>query len=154
MADTRPTKVTIFRAIYLCFLLLFAPRKFKTEENEDNKIRNDRTDQQQKECSASIVRRAFWTSLALVIISSLLGGVIGCVLSKTIGCAESIVISGLQVGGAMALLWGTLFIRGWEIETWAGVTLTERVNQWLYRFLYCVGTTIIVLSLAWSQCSQ
>lgn len=45
-----------------------------------------------------------------------------------------------------------LFIRGWEIQTHAGVTFTERVNQWIYRFLYCAGTTAIVCSLAWPQC--
>jgi uncharacterized membrane protein YedE/YeeE len=152
MADTRPTKVTFLRAVHLCGLLLFAPRKFLAEEDADNKLRSERTDQQQRERSSLIVRRAFWASLALVIGSGLFGWGLGLALSKMACCAKSAVIVGLQVSGAMILLWGTLFVRGWEIETWSGVTLTERVNQWLYRFLYCAGTAIIVLSLAWTQC--
>jgi hypothetical protein len=27
------------------------------------------------------------------------------------------------------------------------VTLSERVNQWIYRILYCVGTAFIVTSV-------
>ena len=45
------------------------------------------------------------------------------------------------------MLWGTLFVRGWEIQTYSGVTLVERVNRWLYRALYCSGTALIVASL-------
>jgi hypothetical protein len=153
MADTRPTKVTFLRAVRLCALLLFAPRRFLVEEDADNKVRTERTDQQQRERSALIVRRAFWASLALVIVSGLFGGGLGFTFNKLACCAKPVVILGLQVVGAMALLWGTLFVRGWEIETYSGVTLTERVNQWLYRFLYCAGTATIVLSLVWTPCS-
>lgn len=152
MADTRPTKVTFCRAVHLCALLLFAPKRFLAEEDADNKLRSERTDQQQRERSALIVRRAFGTSLGLVVASALLGGVVGLSVGTVVGCANSTAILGLQISGAMTLLWGTLFIRGWEIETWASVTFTERVNQWLYRFLYCTGTAIFVLSLTWSQC--
>jgi hypothetical protein len=40
-----------------------------------------------------------------------------------------------------------LFVRGWDIQTLGGVTLTERVNRWIYRLLYCLGTAAIVTSL-------
>lgn len=33
-----------------------------------------------------------------------------------------------------------------------GVSLTERVNQWIYRTLYCIGTAILVGSLALPAC--
>ena len=68
-------------------------------------------------------------------------------------CATPGNVAALQVVGASLLLWATLFVRGFEIQTNAGVTLTERVNQWLYRFLYCVGTALIVYSLAFQLCA-
>ena len=43
---------------------------------------------------------------------------------------------------------GTLFVRGWEIQTWTGDSLIEHVNQRIYRSLYCIGTCVIVFSLA------
>ena len=101
-----------------------------------------------------IVRRAFFYSLLLVIASGAVGYGTGLALGSGVGCVQSHLIVWLQVSGASLLLWGTLFIRGWEIETYAGVTFTERVNQWIYRFLYCAGTAVLVSSLAWPQCAK
>ena len=152
MADTRPTQVTFLRGFYLCVLLLCAPSKFLAEEDADDQIRQERTDQQKSERTAYVVRRAFWKSFVLVVASGIFGGSLGLVVGRAVGCARPIVILGLQIGGALTLLWGTLFVRGWEIQTYSGVRLTERVNQWLYRFLYFTGTAILVFSLAWRQC--
>jgi hypothetical protein len=58
--------------------------------------------------------------------------------------------SSLQIAGALILLCGTLAVRGWDIQTHGGVTLTERVNQWLYRGAYCVGSALVIVALAWS----
>ena len=133
-------------------MLLFAPNKFLAAEDADDKIRQERTDPQKDERSAFIVRRAFWKSLILVVIAGVFGGCIGAIVNCTVGCTKSTTITVLQIGGALILLWGTLFVRGWEIQTYCGVRLTERVNQWLYRFLYFTGTAILVFSLTWSQC--
>ena len=62
--------------------------------------------------------------------------------------AAAALAGGLQIFGATVLLGATLFVRGWDIQSWGGVTLTERVNRWIYRFLYCLGTAVIVASLA------
>jgi len=64
------------------------------------------------------------------------------------GRPSGALITASQVFGAGLLLSGTLFVRGWEIQSWSGVTLTERVNQWIYRFLYCTGTAVLIWSLA------
>ena len=56
----------------------------------------------------------------------------------------------LQVAAAILLLWGTLFVGGWDIQSWGGVTLTERVNRWLFRFMYCIGTAAVVVSLSFA----
>jgi len=103
---------------------------------------------------AFVVRRAFFSSLALVLVSGAVGFSAG-VMMKSLGrCATGATTSWLQIGGTSLLLWGTLFIRGWEIQSYGGVTLTERVNQWIYRALYCAGTAVIVYSLAFPACTQ
>jgi len=38
-------------------------------------------------------------------------------------------------------------VRGWDIQTISGVSLTERVNRWIYLLLYCLGTVVVVASL-------
>lgn len=153
MADTRPTPVGILRAVHLCLLLLFAPKKLIEAQEADAKTRNNHTDNTEREHSAYIVRRALGYSLLLVLSAGVIGYTAGLMLGATCGCGSTKLIAWLQVAGASLLLWGTLFVRGWEIETWSGVTFTERVNQWLYRSLYFIGTAVLVCSLAWPQCS-
>jgi len=154
MADTQPTRVTFLRAIELCVLLLVAPNKFSGEEDADNKLLSERRGPRQPEDGASVVRGAFWGSLRLVSTSGLVGGLAGVALSRLCGSPTPGVILALQLTGALVLLWGTVFVRGSEIDTWSGVTLTERVNRWLYRSLYWIGTATIVLSLVWPQFRQ
>lgn len=153
MADTRPTPVSFFGAVRLCILLLFAPKKLIEVQDRDAKDRNNYTEHVEREHSTYIVRRAFLYSLLLVMLSGAIGYGAGLAVGSWFGCATTKLISWLQIAGACFLLWGTLFVRGWEIETNCGVTFTERVNQWLYRFLYCVGTAVLVCSLAWPQCA-
>jgi len=149
MADTRPTPVTVNRAAYLCLLGVFAPTKLVAEEEKDNTARQNFSGQPVQIHHAYIVRRAFWTSLGLVLASIASGYLLGRLAFWIVGAPRQSVILVMQIVGASILLWGTLFVRGWEVQTMCGVTLTERVNQWLYRFLYFGGTAIIVWSLAW-----
>lgn len=149
MADTRPTKLNFFKIIYLCFLAFFNKKKFIKEEEKDNAIRNFPVAEEKKH-RIYIVIRAFWCSLGLIILSATLGILVGWVLRHNFNNPTPYIVSLLQIVGACLLLWGTLFIRGWEIQTFCGVTLTERVNQWIYRTLYCVGTSIITCSLVWA----
>jgi drug/metabolite transporter (DMT)-like permease len=101
--------------------------------------------------SVNVVSRAFWMSLVLVLVSALIGAAAGMVCGRVLGAASPRAISWLQIVGASMLLWGTLFVRGWEIQTYKGQTLVERVNRWIYRALYCVGTAMLVSSLTWPQ---
>lgn len=151
MANTSPTPVNFFRAAWLCALILFAPERFRTEEEADNIKLNASSSGAEPGCPLSRVRHAFFYSAAMVFLSGAFGYLCGIVLGVSV-CATPKLIAWLQVIGACVLLWGTLFVRGWDIQTWGGVSLTERVNQWLYRSLYCFGTAILVCSLAWPQC--
>lgn len=148
MADTHPTKVSLWRAIRLCLLGIFAPTKLAEEEKADNAARQNYSGKIETLSSAFVVRRAFWVSLALVAGSIAVGYIAGRLTTALFGVPPHGAITASQILGASALLWGTLFVRGWEIQSFAGVTLSERVNQWTYRFLYCTGTAVIVWSLA------
>ncbi len=148
MADTRPTKVSPWRAIWLCLLGIFAPKKLAEAEDADNKARQNFSGKADPTPRAFAVCRAFWTSLGLVLASIVIGYVAGRATAAVWGIPPNPIISVAQVFGAGLLLWGTLFVRGWEIQSYCGVTLTERVNQWIYRSLYCVGTGVIIWSLA------
>lgn len=150
MANTQPTKVNIFKIIYLCCLAIIIPRKFIEEEKKDEAIREKFPPAKGEEHRVCVIRRAFWRSLGLIIASALFGGLIGLFLCYFCNQPSSFMIIILQVVGVCLLLWGTLFIRGWEIQSYSGVTLTERVNQWIYRIFYCLGTSIMICSLIWT----
>jgi len=153
MANTNPTPVTFSKAVHLCWLLLFQPKKFQELEAEDNKLLSAEGTRKEAPPRSSVVRRAFIYSALLVILFCAIGYILGLLLGHMVICAKPWLISLLQIAGACLLLWGTLFVRGWEILSYGGVTLSERVNQWLYRFLYCIGTAVIVSSLSWPQCA-
>ena len=148
MANTQPTPVGFFKAIHLIWLLLAKPARFLELQAENSKALNAVKDPAKVE-GALVVRRAFLLSLALVVVSGAAGYVVGSVLGRAFGSPPSGAVAWLQIAGAGLLLWGTLFVRGWEIQTYGGITYTERVNQWIYRTLYCIGSAVIVCSLAW-----
>lgn len=152
MADTRPTPVSFFGAVRLCVLLLARQEDFKRVEREDQTARNNYKDRIEPPHRADTVRSAFFKSLLLVLGFSALGFAAGRLMHVLGRCATPESITGAQVLGAALLLWGTLFVRGWEIQSFSGVQFTERVNQWLYRGLYCLGTAAIVYSLSFPQC--
>jgi len=152
MADTRPTPLTLVAAARLCILLLFAPERFKEAERADHACRNNYTDSGDPPHRADMVRKAFFASLVLVLLFSALGFTAGQFMHFAGRCATPDTVTCAQIVGAALLLWGTLFVRGWEIQSWSGVQFTERVNQWLYRSLYCAGTAVIVYSLSFPPC--
>ena len=152
MADTTPSPVSPFQALWLCVLLIFAPAKFTAAEELDNAWRQAHPNENLKRTKADIVRSALLSSLVSVVMSALFGYAAG-VLTKVGGlCFSGSSVVWIQIIGISVLLWGTLFVRGYEIATWDGVTFSERVNQWFYRTMYCVGTATAAFSLAVQQC--
>ena len=154
MADTRPSPATPWRALRLCLLAIFAPRRLIAEEAADAQRREAMGPRPEPEHGAFIVRRAFWSSLGVVLAAGAVGAVAGCFWRYRVGCTPRPMTVGLQLVGALLLLWGTLFVRGWEIQTWSGVRLPERVNRWIYRSQYFIGTAVIVFSLVASTCEE
>ena len=154
MADTNPTPLSFLQAARLCLLLLVRPNRFIEIEQQDIATRFGYIGEATRTHSALAVRGAFFKSLALVLASSAAGYAAGFGMYAVGRCATTGTITWAQIVGASLLLWGTLFVRGWEIQSYTGVLFTERVNQWLYRGLYCSGTAVVVYSLAFPACKQ
>jgi hypothetical protein len=146
------TKLGAWRAVRLCVLAIVAPKQFAGENEKDAALLNPTFEGAQPEPGARVIFRAFWLSLLAVLGSVVVGYLVGQLSLAVVGCASSRVTTALVGVGAGVLLWGTLFVRGWQIQTYKGVSLVERVNQWLYRGLYCVGTGVVVWSISWPAC--
>ncbi len=130
----------------LCWYAMFSPKKLVEAQEADNTGRavlpaGDR------EHAAFRIHRAFWASAGLVMVTALLGYGAGLLVLHCPWCMASAIARVLQLVGAVLLLWATLFVRGWDIQTFGGTTLSERVNQWLFRGLYIVGTFLLIMSL-------
>lgn len=142
-------RTPIHIAIWACLLAIISPSRFQAFQEKTTKGLGIPAASNNN--SVTVVSRAFWVSLILVLVSGLVGAAAGIVCYRVLGALSPRAIGWLQIAGASLLLWGTLFVRGWEIQTNNGQTLVERVNRWIYRTLYCVGTAILVSSLTWSQ---
>lgn len=148
MADTRLTRIGPVRALVLCAFAAFCPKRLVEAERADEEARKGLPQPPPpEEPRAFKVTRGLWASLAWVVGSIAFGYLSGKAIGTVSGPQPTRLVAGFQVFGAMILLWATLFIRGWDIQSWGGVTLTERVNRWIYRLLYCLGTAVIVASL-------
>ncbi|WP_321810348.1 MULTISPECIES: hypothetical protein [unclassified Burkholderia] len=127
--------------------MIFAPSAFLAAEEMHLKVINaEHVDPTTPSERAALVRCAFWRSAAMVAVALALGASIAA-LAKVFGNSlPSDWQLGLQAAAAAILLWGTVFVRGWDIQTMGGRTLTERANRTLYLTLYFVGTTLGVFA--------
>ena len=151
MADTRLTPTGFWRAAALCLRVLFAPSTMAALEEADERIRRALPPGAPESHRAHRVQRAFWRSFSLVCGSVAVGALLGLAARRAFKAPDPGGVVIVQAIGAGLLLWGTLFVRGWDIQTLGGVTLTERANQWVYRSLYCLGTGVISFSLTWPR---
>jgi len=147
------------RAAGLCFILVFQPARFEEMLKENNarevayeqgmsheeRQRRIQYADEQKHKRYVLVRRALVQSALVVVGAVGLGWLIGSILEDIWGCALAAINNALQIVGASVLLWGTLFVRGWDIQTIGGQSLTERVNRWIYLALSFTGTAVFFL---------
>jgi len=151
MALKQPQPVSLWKAVYLCAMAIVSPARFEVFAEKDAADLDTRPDAAPR-YRATVLRHAFLRSLVLVGASGLVGLIFGAVACRFVGKSD-LWITTLQTIGALLLLWATLFVRSSEIDTFSCATLTERVNQWLYRSMYCLGTAILVSTLPWASCS-
>lgn len=142
------TAVGPMRAAYLCAVIVFHPSRFEALEREDEAARAGVTPGPAPSHAVS-VQRAFWNSLVLVGAALTVGAAVGALARRFWGPAGPATIVSMQIVAAGILLWATLFLRGWDIQSIGGVTLTERVNQWWFRTAYWTGTAMLAASMMW-----
>src|SRR5215208_5147351 len=122
------------RGAELCSILVLQPEKFEEMQKEEIARENanaremspeerQRAMQHGEEKNLQryvLVRQALVQSALVVGFAVFFGWLIGSILEDIFGCASAATINGLQIVGAGVLLWGTLFVRGWDIQTIGG----------------------------------
>lgn len=148
MALKQPTPVSFFEAIWLCCVAIASPASFDAFEREDMKALQSQPDAVER-YRIDAVRKALGEALIWGSSAALTGFAIGWSAVRIFGPSGAGVMA-FAVAGAAVLLWATFAIKGWEIETWGNATLTERVNRWIFRGLYWIGTALLVIAASWN----
>lgn len=100
--------------------------------------------------SISKLRSALFASFVVVASSIVAAFASGAVLNTMEIMKSQAWNVWLQFGGIGILLWATLArVDPSAIQTLDGGTLPERVDLWLYRSLYVIGSYALALSVAW-----
>ncbi len=133
------------KAVVLC---LCAPKRFEVlARSHDNLL--GRANLQMIRHTTRTIRTSVLSSLLLVVAAVAGGAVIGSLLALGSGPVSPMLVWGVEILGVAILLWATLGVKGWEIQTAGGETLGEKVNKWIYRSLYVMGTVILTVGVSW-----
>lgn len=96
--------------------------------------------------ASNVIASAYVNSFWLVFGAVLLGGFAGQLL-VAIDCLNGANASGVaQYLGIALLLWATFGQVGWAIQTMGGTSYPERVNEFMCRALYVVGSFFLAFS--------
>jgi hypothetical protein len=148
MSETHPVRVKPWCKFYLSILCVTNPKAFERCQGRHNAALSRSSGSTIRKSAGVTVCRAFWFSFLLVVVSAGIGCGLGISIRRLYTPGNRQLAEALQIIGTFSLIWATLFVRGWEIQTIGGVTLAERVNQWIYRTLYCFGTALLACSMA------
>jgi hypothetical protein len=144
MANTSPTPASLIRILTLCVLALVNPGEFSRLEAEDAKVLSA-AERPESEPPVVKVRRTFLTALLWTVVAMLVGAAAGFAITSIVVNRKAWLTVSAGVG-ALLLLWATFAVRGWDIQTFGGVTLSERVNRWLFRGLSWLGTVFLTIA--------
>jgi hypothetical protein len=135
---------------HAAFLLAFKPRRFVREAVlQDRKPPTTFTRKLRRAHGTRMLRNALGVGALLVLASAIAGSLVGAILSVAFGAPTARVVALLQAVAGGVLLWATISYLGWEIQSYKGLTLVEQVNRWIFRLFYCLGTSLLVVSLVW-----
>jgi hypothetical protein len=95
------------------------------------------------------IRTAFRTALCSTTFAVVVGALAGKCAASLFGRPPVAGLSAIQIIGVGTILVATLALLGWEIQSWKGQSLPEKVNGWLFKALYWLGTVLLVFSLSW-----
>lgn len=129
-------------------VLIACPARFvKMERRWYRQIRQERASVQTVARRTKMVRRVLFCTGLTVLFATLLGYAAAQAVRSEGWKFDQVQQWWMQGGSAALLLWGTLFVRGWDIQTFGGRTLLERANRTIYVLLYFIGTAAGVFSL-------
>lgn len=114
MGQKKPTKVSFIQAIKYCLLAIFRPQRLIELEKEDSVLLESQ--ENDTEHRVLKVHNAFRSSFLLIVFFAALGIFVGYILNHIYGSPSKYSVNILQIVGAGLLLWGTLFVRGFEIQ--------------------------------------
>jgi len=143
-------KVSKIKAVF--FLLFWPSRLLAMSLLHDRSLVHEPTDQTDEQMTLRriiIIRRSFKHGFLLVVVTLALGYLSGMGLRRLLGQPIPATAMLLQVLAAGVLLGATVSILGWDIQSFNGQTLPEKVNRWTYRGLYFLGTYVLVLASTW-----
>lgn len=118
-----------------------------TPEAIEEKQRKGKETPQSKR-SINQIRSALFWSFILVFVSVIAALVAGKIYYFCGGLRNPAYEEIFQYSGIGVLLWATLGKLGWAIQTMNGDTIPELVNEWIFRFLYVIGSFLLVLSVS------
>jgi hypothetical protein len=136
-----PVPIPTKKKLELMWWAVFDPNRFEEEEKADNKkLESAAPDNSTR---VNTIRKAYRGSFLLMITAVIAGVIIGY-LSGLALYESQLVTAIFGVLGAALLLWTTVANRGWEIASFATITLGERLNVWIFRTYYWFGTALLV----------
>jgi hypothetical protein len=148
MALKQPTPYSFAQKVRLSWLAVVSPASFDAIEQGDLKAMDARPNAEVR-YRVDRVRSALLGSLALGASAAIVGATAGRCAGKLLGPWQTAVTT-IAVLGAAILLWATIAVRGWEVQTFSNATLTERVNRWIFLGLYWIGTVLLVVAASWA----
>lgn len=148
MATNIPTPAPLSRKLKLVWFAFTNPARFIEEEKADDKILNGQNERVETP-RVYRVRNALWDGLIWCVGSLISGAVLGIVFATVFGPSLRMAVATVAIGTAV-VLWATFSLQAWEIQSFGGVTLGERLNRWIFRSLYLIGTGLIVAGGVWS----
>ncbi len=145
---------------FICFF--FWPRKFLEYATQDSIAREFETNEQLqqrypgrdlsdeeiarvrrgRETQTQTLRRSILSSLVKVVILCLAAGVAAALLGEIPGKRTL----AIRVLPAPLILWAVWGRRGWDIQSFSGRTLPERVNDTWFRCAYGLGVFLLILA--------
>lgn len=142
------------KIIKYIFLLIFWPKRLKfwvvEEAKAEGNIKSeDRSRFSHLENNIDSIRKGLLYSLLLVVGTIFVGVIFGKIGYYYLGYLSTTWYGILQYTGVGIILWATLAVQGWKIKTLGSHSLPERINVWVYRTLYIIGSFLLVLSVCW-----
>ena len=153
-----------FRNLYWLALLFLSPERFRQMAIADDGTRftgaasrvspgytpsseyaRDMEETYKKRTAA--LRQGIGMPLLLIVVALGLAWLTVSLLRRGLGFTfGSKTTQWLQLASLLLVVWATLSELGWEIQSWSGTTMPERLNRFWFRGLYFLGTYIFALT--------